>query len=86
MAPRPRPPPDAEEQAACAAEPPHPSDLRDPVLDIPVVGRRCEEFAPVIAEDRAGKRAQVLDVVRGKPALDLGDRVPVFLEVLVLVA
>jgi len=40
-----QPPADREKQTTFPSQRPHPSNLRDPVLDIPVVGRRREEIA-----------------------------------------
>jgi hypothetical protein len=68
------------------AERPHPSELRQPSLDGPVVVCRCKHIVRVIAEDSARIAPHVLDVVLGEPPLYLGERVAVLFRMLILIA
>src|SRR6185369_6327570 len=76
---------DRKEQTSFAAKRPHPLELRDPVLNRPVVNRRREQVAFVV-ESRARKGSEKLYAVFVKPPLHLAHRVRVFFRVSVLIA
>src|SRR4051812_33921354 len=76
---------DHEEQPSLAAERPHPFDLRYPALEVPVVRRLREKLSAIIVEQRARVGPQVLDIVRGEPPFHVGDRVAMFLGMLILI-
>src|SRR5581483_12432827 len=76
----------SQKQPALAAQRPNPAKLREPSLDSPVVRCRIEQSARLAAQDGARIGAHVLDVVRRKPGLDGGERMPVLLGMAVLIA
>ena len=78
-----------DEQAAFVPECLHPPELGEPALQPPVVLRWSKQlglFSLIAAEKSAGIGPHVLDAVLGKPALHLGERMSMFLRMLVLIA
>src|SRR5262249_15853980 len=73
------------EQPAFGAEGPHPGDLREKVLERPLVFRLREEVPALSAEKRAREGAKVTKAAVAEPGADLSQRVPVLLDVPVLV-
>src|SRR5687767_2474919 len=64
----------------------NPTELRQPALEPPVVAGQCEKIVRVLADERAGVRANEVYVVFGKPALDFSERMAVFFRMLILIA
>src|ERR1700674_635620 len=83
------PPSDGDEEAALVREGSGPGDLRDRVLDGPVVSSGSEEpvrSGRLGAEGSVRKGAQPVDAVVAEPAANFADGVGVLLDVLVLVS
>src|SRR5439155_8528170 len=80
------PPPHRHEQSTLVSERAHPTDLREPSFDAPVVLRLREQLVGFGGEHRARVCAHVLDVVLREPALYLRERVAMFLRMPVLIA
>ena len=79
-------PANGDEQAPLVPERTNPADLREPPFEVPIVLGACKEIVRLGAQDGAGIGAHVLDAVLGKPALNFGERVPMFLGMAVLSA
>jgi hypothetical protein len=76
---------DRNEKASLVPDSPHPSDLRQPPLNAPVVCSACEQRLRLFTQYCTRVRAHIFHVICGKPALDLGQGMTMFLGMLILV-
>src|ERR1035437_7671376 len=77
---------DGDEQAALRSKLANPAQLRQPCLQQPIVGCILEEIARFFANEGAGIRPHVVDVVFLEPVLNLCEGMTVFLWMPILVA
>ncbi len=77
---------DRNEEASLVPENPHPSDLREPSLNAPVICSACEQLLRFLTQHSTRVSTHVFHVICGKPALDFSQGMTVLFGMLILVS
>jgi len=79
-------PTDRNEKASLVPESPHPSDLREPSLNAPVICSACEQLLRFLTQHCTRVSTHVFHVICGKPALDFSQGMTMLFGMPILVS